>query len=48
MKYNNMKTHSYFLAIAAVLFFVACEDEDKIRIPQHQTAANMRLPISLQ
>jgi hypothetical protein len=45
MKYYNMKTLSYFLTLTTVLFLVACEDEDKIRIPEFPTAANMRLVV---
>lgn len=40
-----MKTLSYFLALAVISVLIACEDEDKIRIPEFQTAANMRLVV---
>jgi hypothetical protein len=41
-----MKQFSYLLTIAACMVLIwSCEDEDKIRIPEALTAANMRLVV---
>ncbi len=41
-----MKNILYLLPVcSAILVFTACEDEDKIHIPEYQTAANMRLVV---
>jgi hypothetical protein len=44
-----MKTISYFLSCTlALVMMIACEDEDRIRIPEYLTAANMRLVVDPQ
>ena len=41
-----MKTFSYLITFClALVVLISCEDEDRIRIPEYKTAANMRLVV---